>query len=309
MPAPIALNLARIVHRLLEDPRGWRVDRVREELEIAPRTYRKYRELLRDHFESERLELVEVEQGEHRWLRLAARRENTEARPEFLGEVASWWFARRLMGFGGALGSPLEDAWALLIESIEDRPFYLGHLFRNLDRMLHHVPDAPKDYSDRGEDLALILRALFHCRALRFEHGERSREILPLTLVLWKSGLYVVGDEEDRRLLFAVDRMSGLTLTRRRFRYPADYDPSRLFEGSFGIWQSEGGEDIEVDLVFAAKPWLHRYLRERRWHPTQIFEDLDDGRLRMQFRVASMVEVEPWIRSFGGDVESRDTRR
>ncbi len=168
--------------------------------------------------------------------------------------------------------------------------------------MLHHVPDAPKDYGHRGEDLRLILRALFHCRVLRFDHSGRAREVCPLTLVMWKSGLYLVGESEGRTLLFAVDRMSALELTPRRFCYPRDYEPSRLFHGSFGIWQSDSAEEVEVDLVFVAKLWLHRYLRERRWHPPQRFEDLDDGRLRMRFRVASMVEVEPWIGSFGEDV-------
>jgi len=46
MPEPIALNLARIVHRLLVSPRGWRKEALCDELDIAPRTYRKYKLLL-----------------------------------------------------------------------------------------------------------------------------------------------------------------------------------------------------------------------------------------------------------------------
>tara|TARA_R110002072_G_scaffold121438_3_gene255242 strand:+ start:4271 stop:4450 length:180 start_codon:yes stop_codon:yes gene_type:complete len=37
---PIALNLATIVHRLLTRPRGWEIEDLRAELEIADRTYR-----------------------------------------------------------------------------------------------------------------------------------------------------------------------------------------------------------------------------------------------------------------------------
>ena len=50
MPAPIALNLACILHHMLIDPRGWRVEALKEEFGIADRTYRKYRGLLSEHF-------------------------------------------------------------------------------------------------------------------------------------------------------------------------------------------------------------------------------------------------------------------
>ena len=74
-PAPLALNLARIVHRLLVDPRGWRVDQLMEALEIRPRTYRKYRGLLQEHFDhlldpNGRLRILEVREGDARYLRI-----------------------------------------------------------------------------------------------------------------------------------------------------------------------------------------------------------------------------------------------
>jgi hypothetical protein len=55
-------------------------------------------------------------------------------------------------------------------------------------------------------------------------------------------------------------------------------------------------------LRFAARPWLHRYLRERTWHPSQRFKPIDDGELRMRMTVTSTIEVIPWVRSFGNDV-------
>ena len=47
---PIALNPATIVHRLLTNARGWEVQDLCDELEIADRTYRKYRQLLQEEF-------------------------------------------------------------------------------------------------------------------------------------------------------------------------------------------------------------------------------------------------------------------
>ncbi len=102
MPDPVALNLARLVHRLLVDPRGWRVDQLMEELEIRPRTYRKYRTLLRDHFEhridpSGRWRIVEVGEGTVRYLRLRPDDGPAERAPGFLVRVAAYGLG--LVGF------------------------------------------------------------------------------------------------------------------------------------------------------------------------------------------------------------------
>lgn len=69
-----ALNLATIVLRLAQHPRGWRVDDLCAELEIKPRTYRKYRQVLQEQFRPffrEGVSLVqEVSEPGGRYLRL-----------------------------------------------------------------------------------------------------------------------------------------------------------------------------------------------------------------------------------------------
>jgi predicted DNA-binding transcriptional regulator YafY len=317
---PLALNLARVTHRLMVDPRGWRVDRLMDELGIQPRTYRKYRALLQEHLErvldpSGRWRVVEVRDGQARYLRLSAAGDAAEVREGFLGHVAAFWLARQVFGFAGDgdLNAALDGAWADLLGSVGDRDFTLGHLLRNVDRMLHAVPDAPKDYRGHEEAIAAVLRGLFFSRVLRLSYRSvpaaepRDHVVHPLTVVVWRSALYLVAPYQlaGRPYLFALDRIESVEATGERFRYPSarDYDPEELFEGSFGIWQERGGTPTRVELHFAARPYLHRYLRERTWHPSQVFEELPDGRLGMTFTVTSMVEVTPWVRSFGGDVE------
>lgn len=46
-----------------------------------------------------------------------------------------------------------------------------------------------------------------------------------------------------------------------------------------------------------------RYIRERLWHPTQRFRELDGGRLEMTVRVADTLEVRRWILGFGSEAE------
>ena len=316
---PIALNLARLLHRLLVNPRGWRVESLLRELDIRPRTYRKYRGLLRDHLEplidpAGRWKVVEVDDGGTRYLRLRVDDPAAEDQPGFLGRVAGLWLARRLLAFAGdsELRNALEGAWSDLREGVADKPFYLGHLLLNTDRMVHVVPDAPKDYAGREEAIERLLHGLFFTRRIAFEYNpasgrSRSHVVCPLTLALWRSALYLVAayEPEGKPYLFAVDRMDDVRDAGGRFRYPSarDYDPERLFEGAFGVFVEADSEPTAVKLRFAADTWLHRYLQERTWHPSQRFVELEDGRLEMSFEVTSMVEVWPWIRSFGQDVE------
>jgi len=317
---PIALNLARLVHRLLVDPRGWRVDSIKRELGIKVRTYTKYRKLLTENFEhlidpSGRWRIEEVKEGEARYLRLRVNEGAQELRAGFLARVASYWLVRDVFSFTGdsELSEALEGPWHELLDGIRDKPFFVRHLLRNTDRMLHYVPDAPKDYTGHEDTLSTLLLALFYTRKVSFEYASgdgdkwRKQVLCPLTLVMWRSALYLVAAFEPggKVYLYAVERMRSAKGLRDRFEYPDPkvYEPAKLFEGSFGIWQHPDATPVEVELVFASRPYVQRYLRERTWHPSQRFEDLDDGRLRLTFTVTSMVEVDPWIRSFGRDVE------
>jgi hypothetical protein len=125
---------------------------------------------------------------------------------------------------------------------------------------------------------------------------------------MYRDALYAIArpvDTPDRPdpLTFAVARMGSVTVLEASFPYPPDFDPASYFDGCFGIYRSEkGAKPISVELVFKADPKLHRYLRERTWHPSQRFFPQADGTLRMTMRVAAIEEVRTWVRGFGGAV-------
>ena len=317
---PLALNLAQIVHRLMTNPRGWRIDEMMRDLGIQPRTYRKYRGLLQDHFahlfdRTGRSRIVEIKDGDSKYLRLKLTQMAVEQHRGFLSHLTGHWFARNILSFTGDtdLRTAVDSAYFDFVDGIKDKPYWLGHILANTDRMLHHVADAPKDYSGANDIISQCLSALFYTVRIRIEYRAATREaarvhtVCPLTLLHWKSALYLVAayTPEAQPYLFAIDRMANIELTTVRFRYPdpSNYDPKTLFEGRFGIYQETNAHSTDVVLIFADVPWLHRYLTERTWHPNQVFEQLPDGRLKLTFRVGSMVEVWPWIRSFGNDVE------
>ena len=50
-----------------------------------------------------------------------------------------------------------------------------------------------------------------------------------------------------------------------KFVYPADYQPEKLVEGSFGIFT---GPRTRVRIYFDVK--VARFVKRRQWHPTEI---------------------------------------
>lgn len=318
---PISINLAWIVHRLLTNHRGWSVDELMQELGIADRTYRKYRRILQTEFEplirSNGSSMVhEIDDGHCRYLRIV------ELEPEegprdpkaFTARVAALHFSKMLLGFLGQtdVSQAVEDILLDFEYSLKDRPFVLGHILRNVDRIFFQLPDAPKDYSEKNEVITTLLHALVYTRRVSVKYSsasfdDLSLELEPLTLAVYRSGLYLiargVGYEDTR--IYAVDRIHVANLLDTKFNYPSnhDYTPEEYTEGSFGIYRGNSDTRIDFELVFDDEKWLKLYITERRWHPSQTFEDLEDGRLKMTFSVTTDVEVWPWIRRFGSQVE------
>ncbi|TVQ96097.1 MAG: WYL domain-containing protein [Deltaproteobacteria bacterium] len=313
---PLAFNLARIVHRLLTDPLGWRVDTLKAELGIADRTYRKYRQLLQEFPAFRRADgatmVEQVDDGHAVWLRLLTpSTQDVREGSSFLGRIAAMYLAQQMFSFlrHTPVGDNLEAFFADLRARTRDGAFVYRDLLINADRMFHLLPHAPKDYSDRSAQLTMLLNALLFRREIRIEYfsassgTERAHVLEPLTLLSWRSALYLIARRpgQKKTRTFAIDRIRAITVRERTFVYPGpdEYDPRHATEGAFGLYNETARRKVGVDLVFADEPWLKAELTERRWHPSQRFQELPDGRLRMTFRVTTMVEVWPWIRSFG----------
>lgn len=320
---PIALNLATLVHRLVTNPRGWEVRALCDELEIADRTYRKYRQLLQEEFfpfiRRGRSLVQEVHEGDARFLRLEEPSSEPSETAALLQRLTAHHLARRVLGFlghrsgGEALEAAFEGFWSK--SRVGKRFPRVTRLQRDLDRLFHYVPDAPKDYARHEQVLGLVLEALVESRSLRMVYesaarGPQEHEIEPLTLALYRSGLHLFARYSGKKRVynFVVDRIQSVELLERSFDYPSErqYSPERFTRSSFGIFfqdRAGQGERVAVELVFKRRRWLQLYLKERQWAPDQRFEELAGGRLRMTFTTQSMIEVWPWIRQFGADVQ------
>lgn len=148
---------------------------------------------------------------------------------------------------------------------------------------------------------ALIDRRSLRITYFSFSRGEESERVVdPYHLTFFNGGLYLVAYCHTRKAvrIFAVERVRKVASLRDRFTIPADFNLEKYLNGAWGIIR---GDLVTVKVVFA-KP-LARYIKERLWHPSQSFRDLEDGRLEMTLRVADTLEVRRWILGYGVQAE------
>jgi proteasome accessory factor B len=114
--------------------------------------------------------------------------------------------------------------------------------------------------------------------------------------------IYIIGEviKGSRKgiITFKLDRMDEVQLLDERYDIPEELKLDELLSSSWGvIW----GDEIDVKLKFS--PGVTRRVKETTSHPSQIIEDLADGGCIMTVRIGSTLEITPWIRGWGPDVE------
>jgi len=130
----------------------------------------------------------------------------------------------------------------------------------------------------------------------------RERTIAPYALEPTPSGIYVIGHDDwaDDIRTFKLDRLeSADVLQHRRFTVPEAFDlEAHLASG----WRIMAGDKIS-EVVLRFTPEVASHIHERQWHPTQTLEELDDGGCLLRVQVAQPQEMQPFIRSWGAQVE------
>lgn len=118
---------------------------------------------------------------------------------------------------------------------------------------------------------------------------------------------YVIGHASRRKregiITFKLDRIKQVELLEESFDIPEGLSLEKLLGSAWGvIW----GEETEVKLKFSSQ--VARRVKESVWHPTQMTEDQPDGSVLLSLRIGSTLEITPWIRGWGPDVEVLEPR-
>lgn len=108
---------------------------------------------------------------------------------------------------------------------------------------------------------------------------------------------YVIGFCHNRQEVrwFRVDRIRQLQLLEQKFEKVPDFDAQ---EHLSMIFQHEvGGLPVLVRIWF--DPKTAPYIRERRWHPTQVLEEEADGSVTLQMTVRGLNDLKRWVLGYG----------
>lgn len=163
------------------------------------------------------------------------------------------------------------------------------------------------DYSQHQEILATVLDGLRQHRIVELTYTAHNRregksmDVAPLQLVSHRDALYLKGRREkdlgskngfyDPTL--AIQRIQHATLTDRTFTPPK---PTKT--DAYSVFGFMPGEPFKI--VVEAEARVVPYLKERTWSHDQLFEDLEEGRVRLTFSATSEDEVVSWVLGFAG---------
>jgi proteasome accessory factor B len=114
--------------------------------------------------------------------------------------------------------------------------------------------------------------------------------------------VYLIGFDETVGAMrtYKVERIRTSTVTAERYEIPDDFDPDAWLAHSWGIWSAESGVE---EVVLRFDPSVANRVRESVWHRSQRLRELDDGRVELALTVAGIVEIRPWVLSWGDAVE------
>jgi proteasome accessory factor B len=128
--------------------------------------------------------------------------------------------------------------------------------------------------------------------------GPRTTGLDPYILDHTQSGTYVVGysSEHGEVRVFKLDRISEVEVTGREFA-PTNVDEiaERLRHSWGGVVFGESHYNVTVDFA----PGVANRIRESYWHPSQTLEDLPGGGIRLCVALPSLLEITPWVLSWG----------
>ncbi len=98
---------------------------------------------------------------------------------------------------------------------------------------------------------------------------------------------------------FVPARIQSVQPTGKTFERPQKFSLEKRLRDSFGVHSGEG----EYDVVIRFNARVADYVREKKWHESQSLRELKGGAVELRMTLSSLVEVQRWILSWGGDAK------
>jgi predicted DNA-binding transcriptional regulator YafY len=127
------------------------------------------------------------------------------------------------------------------------------------------------------------------------------RTVDPYHLANINGEWYLFAFDHARKAIrkFAPVRILDSRPTGKTFVRAKNFSPDRELRGSFGVHSCEG----EFEVVIRFNPRAADYVREKKWHESQQLRELKNGGVELQLKLSSLMEIERWVLSWGGDAQ------
>jgi proteasome accessory factor B len=302
-PAKRYSQAARVhdIIRLIEARHGMTVEELAEETGVTRRTV--HRDMNAIHEAGYPL-ISEWENGQKVY-RFLTRFKDIPPVNFTLQELATMYFLRSQSELFH--GTPFAEEMAAIFRKVRSvlPPRLAAHLER-IAGVAIPLFQGRHDYSGHAEIIKQVRDALVHQNRLTVTYRASGRDhasvysVDPYTLAFYKGGLYLLGFAHNRNALrtFALDRIVAASIEKERFELPDEYQPEDRLRDAFGIVAEEA---MEVRIRFSAL--VADAVRGRIWHPSQRFDDRDDGGIELTFVAGGKLEIVSWVLSYGEHAE------
>ena len=162
------------------------------------------------------------------------------------------------------------------------------------------TPPALLDDCRRGIAERRRLRVLYYSA---HRDAERERVVQPYRLHHWRGEPYLIAWCEWRQAFrdFFLGRIREWTLLPVADAFARDpaFQAEAYLGPGFALHHGEALVTVRVRF----SPYQARWVRERRYHPSQHCTEAADGSLEMTLEVAGTSEVRRWLLGYGAEVE------
>ena len=162
------------------------------------------------------------------------------------------------------------------------------------------APSALFDDCRRGIGERCRLRLLYYSA---HNNAITDRIVQPYHLHHWRGEPYLIAWCELRQTFrdFFLGRIREWTLlpVPSAFTPDAAFDVEAYLQDGFALHHGEALVTVRVRF----SPYQARWIRERRYHPSQQCVDRPDGSLEMTLALAGTAEVKRWLLGYGAEVE------
>ena len=154
--------------------------------------------------------------------------------------------------------------------------------------------------------LSIIIDAMRKNRRLRMGYKKFRAEgyektVCPYALKLFHQRWYLLAlNDEDQMRIYALDRMTSLSVTEERFMMPENFSAQQYFAEYYGVLTDD---TPLTHLVVRAHKWMPDYLRTLPLHHSQRELSSGDGYTDFSFEVRPTSDFMGELLKFGNGIE------